>query len=205
MAKSEPAKKEGSKSAGVKSDSSLKKAIAAYRKKKKSMSSEQRKKVEARLKSSQQRLGRKVGMSNESVDMAQPASMGHVGKTRSQPRAFGGKFGVKAGSGPKGSTGTATAGEDTEEAEPVTPAQINQSVSALAIGQTVSLPGGNAKIKRLSNGYQVVKMDGSYNKVHQTKSQATMAGNRLIGGRAPKDVTAPKKASSTVPGGKAGA
>lgn len=202
-------KKLGTKSSGVNSSSSLDKAKAAYQKKKKSMSPEQRKKCEARLKSSQQRLGKKVGLSardSDTVELAitkRPSSLGHTGKTASQPRAFGGKFGTKAGAGPKGSTNTTSGNESTTKVEPVTPAQIAAGVSKLSIGQTITLPGGNGKVKRLSTGYQVVKMDGSFNKTFQGQSQAVMAANRLIGGRRAKDVKV-KKETSTVPG-KAGA
>lgn len=203
--------KMGAASDGNRSDGALSKTIAAYKKKKKKMSSSQRKKVEARIKSSQQQLGKKVGLSNSesaNVDLAgspnttikRPSVLGQTGKTASQPRQLGGKFGLKAGSGPKGSSGTTSGSASTKGLEPVTPAQIAAAVSKLAIGQAITLPGGNGKVKRLSNGFQVVKMDGTFNKVFQGQSQAVLAANRLIGGRRAKDTELKKTGGTTNPG-----
>jgi hypothetical protein len=208
MAKEKPKTgKMGAASDGNRSSGSLAKTIAAYKKKKKSMSSAQRKKVEARIKSSQQQLGKKVGLSaghSATVDLAgltkRPSTLGHTGKTASQPRQYGGKFGNKAGSGPKGSSGTGSGSASTTKVEPVTPAQISAAISKLAIGQSITLPGGNGKVKRLDNGYQVVKMDGSFNKVFQGQSQAVLAANRLIGGRRARDVKAQKQGGTTAAG-----
>ena len=55
--------KAGTKSAGITDKAKLLKAIAAYKARRASLSPEERKKIEARLKSSQQRLGMKVGLS----------------------------------------------------------------------------------------------------------------------------------------------
>lgn len=60
-----PGDKAGTKSAGVTDKKKLLAAIALYRSKKSSYSPEERAKIEARLKSSQQRLGMKVGLSEE--------------------------------------------------------------------------------------------------------------------------------------------
>lgn len=201
--------KEGAASDGNRSPDKLKKTIAAYKKKKGKMSSSQRKKVEARIKSSQQQLGQKVGLSEEPSDSIQlanttgsltkrPSVLGHQGKTASQPRAYGGKFGVKAGSGPKGSTNTTSGTQTTDVVEPITPAQIAASVNKLTVGQSITLPGGNAKIKRLSNGYQVVKMDGSFNKTFISVGPTVLAANRLVGGRRGKDTKIKKQPSSSV-------
>lgn len=211
FAKKQTEGKEGAASDGNRSDGALSKTIAAYKKKKAKMSPGQRKKVEARLKSSQQQLGKKVGLSNSesaNVDLAgspnttikRPSVLGQTGKTASQPRQYGGKFGLKAGSGPKGSSGTTSGSASTRVLEPVTPAQIAAGVSKLAVGQAITLPGGNGKVKRLSNGYQVVKMDGTFNKVFQGQSQAVLAANRLIGGRRAKDTELKKTGGTTNPG-----
>jgi hypothetical protein len=203
--------KEGAASDGNRNAGSLAKTIAAYKKKKGKMSSSQRKKVEARIKSSQQQLGQKVGLSeapSATVDLAansnsltkRPSSLGQSGKTASQPRQYGGKFGNKAGSGPKGSSGTSGGSASTTQIEPVTPQQISAAVGKLAIGQAITLPGGNGKVKRLSTGYQVVKMDGSFNKVFIAQSQAVMAASRLIGGRRAKDTELKKTGGSTLAG-----
>lgn len=208
MAKENPKSgKMGAASDGNRSSGSLAKTVAAYKKKKKSMSSAQRKKVEARIKSSQQQLGQKVGLSADeyaNVDLAgltkRPSSLGQTGKTASQPRQYGGRFGNKAGSGPKGSSGTSSGSTSTTEVEPVTPAQISAAISKLTIGQSITLPGGNGKVKRLDNGFQVVKMDGSFNKVFQGQSQAVLAANRLIGGRRARDTKLKKTGGTTVAG-----
>lgn len=212
MANSSPKTgKMGAASDGNRSAGSLAKTMAAYKKKKKNMSSAQRKKVEARIKSSQQQLGQKVGLSSggsDTVELAKtpntiikrPSSLGQLGKTASQPRQYGGKFGTKAGTGPKGSSGTSQGTASTKRHEPVTSAQIAAVISKLAVGQAVTLPGGNGKVKRLSSGYQVVKMDGSFNKVFQGQSQAVLAATRLIGGRRAKDTKLKVTGGTTAPG-----
>lgn len=88
-----------------------------------------------------------------------------AGKTTGQPRA-GGQFGAKGGSG---------GGEKPKPGAPDAPAPIEPpppdaftfiaTANNLQIGQSVALPNNMAKVKRLGTGYQLVKMDGSVNKV----------------------------------------
>lgn len=78
-----------------------------------------------------------------------------AGKTRAQPRAYGGKFGQKG----------ATNGEQGMPGENPGPDAFIAVVNNLQIGQSVGLPNNSAKVKRLGKGYQLVKMDGSENRV----------------------------------------
>lgn len=88
---------------------------------------------------------------------------GQAGKTRAQPRAFGGKFGKK------GKSSGEQAMPDATQTDPETYTAV---VNVLQIGQSVALPGSNAKVKRLGSGYQLVKMDGSENTVVKSINEA---------------------------------
>lgn len=149
--------KEGSKSGGVKSSNDLAKAKAAYQRKKKSMSPEKRKKVEARLKSSQQRLGHKVGLSN--VDMALGGRPFDQGK---HPRAVGGRFGSTGG--------VKSAGASNNSATKQDPQDFHSLVKKLKLGQSITLPKSNVKVKKVDAGYQL--FDGKTNIVVKTADSA---------------------------------
>jgi hypothetical protein len=86
-----------------------------------------------------------------------------AGKTTGQPRE-GGQFGAKAGSG---GGSAAKPGVPGAPVEPPPPDAFTFIATAnnLQIGQSVALPNNMAKVKRLGTGYQLVKMDGSVNKV----------------------------------------
>lgn len=87
------------------------------------------------------------------------------GKTRAQPRAFGGRFGKKG----KTSGEQAMPGSNQPmEPPPPDPNTFIATANNLQIGQSVALPNNMAKVKRLGRGYQLYKVDGSLNTVVKT-------------------------------------
>lgn len=97
---------------------------------------------------------------NNKTGAGQQQKKAQAGKTRSQPRAFGGRFGKKG----KTSGEQAMPGANQEPPEPQ-PEQFIATANNLQIGQSFALPDNSSKVKRLGSGYQIYKMDGSLNKV----------------------------------------
>lgn len=127
----------------------------------------------AKLKSHIRRHAKRVGATvnlasdDEATDFGtnvtgagQGQKKAQAGKTRSQPRQFGGKFGKKGKSnGEQAMPGT------NQEPPPPQPEQFIAVANNLQIGQSFALPDNESKVKRLGRGYQIYKMDGSVNKV----------------------------------------
>lgn len=99
---------------------------------------------------------------NNKTGAGQTTKKSQSGKTRTQPRQYGGKFGKKGASN----------GEQAMEPQ-IDPEQIIGTINNLQVGQSVSLLGNNAKVKRLGSGYQLYKPDGSENRVVKDLTEAT--------------------------------
>lgn len=169
------AEKLGTKSDGVTSTSKLEAAKRAYKRKKKKMSPAERKKTEARLKSSQQRLGQKVGLSSDSEYQSTTDSSGTqdnpvdlaLANTRKfdeskHNRSFGGRFGSKGGAKSVGASNNSATKQE--------PQSFRTLVQKLQDGQSVTLPNSKVKIKKIPGGYQV--WDGKHNVAVKTFDSA---------------------------------
>jgi hypothetical protein len=131
---------------------------------------ETRVKIRTRIRSHAIRLGATVNLASddEATDFGtnvtgggQQQKKAQKGKTRSQPRQFGGRFGKKGKS--NGEQAMPDANQDpTPEPQPE---QFIAVANNLQIGQSFALPNNSTKIKRLGRGYQIYKMDGTVNKV----------------------------------------
>ena len=67
-------------------------------------------------------------------------------------------------------------------------ASLDGAVNSLAVGESIELPGNKGKIKRIAGGYQVVKGDGTFNKVFKNASDAINMANDIVSGRKGKAV-----------------
>lgn len=126
-------------------------------------------KLKSHIRRHAKRVGATVNLANddEATDFGnnktgagQQQKHSQAGKTRAQPRAFGGRFGKKG----KSNGEQAMPGADQQPLEPQ-PEQFIATANNLQIGQSFALPDNMAKVKRLGSGYQIYKMDGSLNKV----------------------------------------
>lgn len=130
-----------------------------------------RAKIRAHIKRHAKRLGATVNLANDDqasdfgnnvTGAGQGQAHAQAGKTRAQPRPAHGRFGKKGAT--NGEQAMPGADQDLEPPPP-DPSTFIATANQLQVGQSFALPDNMAKVKRLGTGYQLVKMDGSENKV----------------------------------------
>lgn len=120
----------------------------------------------------QQRKIRQHIKASANVNLANPSAgtsaQGETGKTRAQPRQYGGRFGVKG------------------EMVTFTPKQISEAIDNLKPGQSINLPDNVGKVKRLTNGFQIVSANGANVVVPNAQAAATRANGMVKSKGVPK-------------------
>lgn len=122
-------------------------------------STEQQSKIKSHIRRHAKRIGVTLNLANSTSSSAQ----GETGKTRTQPRQYGGRFGVKSAT----------------EAPQFTPKQVSEAIDNLKPGQSINLPNNAGKVRRLTNGFQIVSPNGQTNIVLPSAQAAATRANSM--------------------------